>query len=290
MSKPPLKPRRSLIFAPGNKPELFAKAMKSGADILTIDLEDAIAPQHKTSAREKTIEWFASNPIADDSIERIIRINCIRSLDGLEDLSAIIQAGIEIPAIMLTKTKSPDEIQVYDELLKGPLENTRLHVIIETNEGLENCNLIAQCCNRIDSILFGGVDMSAELRVQTEWTPLLYARSRLVHAAATANIDLIDVPYLDLENMSGLKEEVEKCAELGITGKAAIHPKQISIINKAFTPTLAEVDKAREIIEKFEQSDSGLVLIDNKLIEKPVLRSLYRTLAIADRLPKQDLE
>jgi citrate lyase beta subunit len=276
-----VQPRRSLIFTPGNRPDMFPKALRTGADIITVDLEDAIAPQHKDEAREKTLALFADMP-ETGGVECVVRINTIRSADGLKDLSAIIAADTPPDAIMLPKVKSAEEIQLIDELLIDSCAHIRLHVIIETNDGLDRCYDIAKSSARIDSLLFGAVDMAAELRVEPVWEPLFRARSQLVHAAAGAGLDLIDVPFLDLEDMAGLKEEAERCAALGFTGKGAIHPKQIAILNEAFSPSEAQIDYARRVIKAFEEGDSGLVLIDNKLIEKPVLRSMYRILAVAD--------
>ena len=278
-----IRARRSLIFAPGNKPEMYPKALKTGADIVTVDLEDAIAPQHKDVARAATLALFAE-PVPDDGVERIVRINCLRTPEGLADLQAIIESDTPPPALMLPKVKSPDEIRVHEELLTGSHAGIRFHVIIETNEGLECAHEIARSSGRIDSLLFGGVDMAAELRVEPGWDALLYARSRLVHAAASAGLDLGDVPFLDLDDDQGLAEEARKCANLGITGKGAIHPKQIAVLNQTFSPTPEEVDRARRVIAEFEGSDSALVVIDNKLIEKPVLRSMYRILAISERI------
>ena len=173
---------------------------------------------------------------------------------------------------------------MHEELLTGAHAHIRLHVIIETNEGLESAHEIASSSPRIDSILFGGVDMAAELRVEPVWDALLYARSRLVHAAASTGLDLIDVPFLDLKDAKGLALEARKCQTLGITGKGAIHPKQISVLNETFSPSSQEIETAHRVIAEFENSDSGLVVMDNKLIEKPVLRSMYRILAIAQRL------
>jgi (S)-citramalyl-CoA lyase len=276
-----VQPRRSLIFTPGNRPDMFPKALRTGADIITVDLEDAIAPQHKDEAREKTLALFADMP-ETGGVECVVRINTIRSADGLKDLSAIIAADTPPDAIMLPKVKSAEEIQLIDELLIDSCAHIRLHVIIETNDGLYRCYDIAKSSARIDSLLFGAVDMAAELRVEPVWGPLFRARSQLVHAAAGAGLDLIDVPFLDLEDMAGLKEEAERCAALGFTGKGAIHPKQIATLNEAFSPSEAQIDYARRVIKAFEEGDSGLVLIDNKLIEKPVLRSMYRILAVAD--------
>ncbi|MBT4428673.1 MAG: CoA ester lyase, partial [Rhodospirillaceae bacterium] len=158
-----VQPRRSLIFTPGNRPDMFPKGLKTGADIVTVDLEDAIAPQHKDEARDKTLALFANLPETGD-IECMVRVNTIRSADGLKDLSAIIAADTPPAAIMLPKVKSAEEIELLDELLIDSCQNIRFHVIIETNDGLDRCYDIAKSSQRIDSLLFGAVDMAAELR------------------------------------------------------------------------------------------------------------------------------
>ncbi len=276
-------PRRSFIFAPGIRPDMFPKALASGADIVCIDLEDAIAPEHKAEARAKTLALFEEVQ-ADDGVERIIRINCLRTRDGYLDILAILDAPSPPPAIMLPKVKSPDEVRALDELFDEHDLATRLHVIIETNAGLEACHEIARSSGRIDAMFFGGVDMAAELRVGGDWQSLVYARARLAHAAAGAELDVIDVPYLDLEDLDGMRAEAEAAANLGFCGKGAIHPKQIAILNATFGPTEAKVAHARRIIQAFQEADTGLVVVDGKLLEKPVLRSMYRLVAVAEAI------
>ncbi|MEM9683822.1 MAG: CoA ester lyase, partial [Pseudomonadota bacterium] len=209
-------------------------------------------------------------------------INSIRSRDGLEDVSAILAAPAPPPGLMVPKVKTPDEIKLLDDLLDSERSAIRLQVIIETNEGLEASVEIASASARIDSLLFGGVDMAAELRVEPTWDALLFARMRVVHAAASAGVDLIDVPFLDLNDMDGLDTEARLCAELGFTGKGAIHPKQLPVITKHFTPSAEQIERARRITRAFEEARTGLVVVDGKLIEKPVLRSMYRILSIAE--------
>ena len=182
---------------------------------------------------------------------------------------------------MIPKVKSASEIKIIDDLLSEKNLNTRLQIIIETNEGLESCIEIAQSSKRIDALLFGLVDMSADLRCPNNWDALYYARSKAVHAAASAGIDIIDGPHLDLNDEEGLIKSCKLAKNLGFSGKGSIHPKQIPIINKIFTPTASEIEKAKLIIEEFKKSDTGLVVIDGKLIEKPVIRNMYRILEIA---------
>ena len=177
-----VRPRRSFIFSPGLKPEMFPKALASGADIVCVELEDGIAPRDKAQARKFAIALFAK-PQADDGVERIVRINCLRSAFGIADVQAILDTDTPPPALMLPKVMTPDEIVWLDDLLTERGHDTRLHIIIETNSGLEAVYDISRASQRIEALFFGGVDMAAELRCQNAWEPLLYARSRIVHAS-----------------------------------------------------------------------------------------------------------
>lgn len=279
-------PRRSFIFTPGLKPEMYPKALKSGTDMVCIELEDGIAPQDKEIARNLALKLFQEKQ-ENDGVERILRINCLREKFGIDDVQAILSTPNHPPALMIPKVKKPDEIVLLDNLLSEKGHHCRIHVIIETNEGLENAYQIANCSNRIDALFFGGVDMSAELRCENKWEPLLYARSRIVHAAASAGIDAIDVPYLDLEDLEGMRKEAILAKELGFSGKGSIHPKQIPILNDVFTPSELSIKKAQKIVSVFEKANTGLVVIDGKLIEKPVLREMYRILSIAKKISEK---
>ena len=279
-----VRPRRSFIFSPGLKPDMFPKALASGTDIVCVELEDGIAPKDKDEARTKGLGLFAE-PQADDGVERIVRINCLRTAFGLADVQAVIATDTPPPALMLPKVMTPDEIVWLDDLLtERGHDDVRLHVIIETNAALECAYELAHASPRVDALFFGGVDMAAELRCKNEWEPLLYARSRVVHAAASAGIDAIDVPYLDLEDPDGMRREAELVRDLGFSGKGSIHPKQIGILNDVFTPSEAAIAHARRVLKEFAEADTGLVVIDGKLIEKPVLREMSRIVSIAERI------
>ena len=278
-----IQPRRSFIFTPGLKPEMYPKALASGTDMVCIELEDGIAPKDKEEARKKALNLFNDKQV-DDGIERIIRINSVREHFGILDLQEILISENPPPAIMLPKVKTPDEVVLVDKLLSEKGHDCRLHVIIETNEGLENAYDIGSSSSRIEALFFGGVDMAAELRCKNEWEPLLYARSRVVHAASSNGLDVIDVPYLDLEDMEGMKNLAIKARDLGFTGKGSVHPKQIRILNEVFTPDIQAIKRAKRILDTFRQADTGLVVIDGKLIEKPVIREMQRIVSIAEKL------
>ncbi|MDA1099698.1 MAG: CoA ester lyase [Proteobacteria bacterium] len=278
-----VRPRRSFIFSPGLQPAMFPKALACGTDIVCVELEDGIAPKDKEAARKAGLALFAK-PQTDDGVERIVRINCLRTAFGLADVQAVLATDTPPPALMLPKVLSPDEVVWLDDVLTERGHDTRLHVIIETNAALEAAYEIAQASPRIDALFFGGVDMAAELRCKNAWEPLLYARSRVVHAAAGAGIDAIDVPFLDLEDLDGMEIEACLARDLGFSGKGSIHPKQIAILNRAFTPDDAAIAQAKKILQAFADADTGLVVVDGKLIEKPVLREMNRILSIAERV------
>ena len=275
--------RRSFIFTPGLKPEMFPKALNCGVDMVCVELEDGIAPKDKKSARETAIELF-KNDEGQDQVERILRINSIRTKFGLEDLTAVLNSSKPPPALMIPKVMDAEEMLIIDDLLTEAEVKCDLHPIIETNKGLENVFKIASSSKRIKTLFFGLIDMAAELRCKLTWEDLLYARSRVVHAAAREGIDAIDGPYLDLQDPEGLERYCEQARNLGFTGKGSINPKQVPIINKIFSPSTKEVEKAERILKIFDEADTGLVMVDGKLIEKPVLRQMQRTLDISNKL------
>ena len=259
--------RRSFIFTPGTRPELLSKAFESGADIVCLELEDGVAPDEKNKARQNVVKLLKSAPVRE-SCELVVRVNSLRTRFGLDDLVAFLDTPPPL-TIMLPKVESEGEVKIIDDLFLESNQQINLQVIIETNKGLEACFEIAQSSPNITALFFGGVDMAADLRCSGTWDSMLYARSKLVHAAAAANIDSLDVPFLDLNDENGLLEQATLAKELGFSGKGAIHPKQIPIINSIFTPSPEEIAYAVRVIEEFKKAESGLVVLDGKLIEKP---------------------
>ena len=276
-----IRSRRSFIFLPGLKPELFPKAVASSADIVCIDLEDAIHPDDKETARERTLELLSSSPDHGNS-EVVLRINSLRTTTGMRDLAAVIDAGAPL-SLMLPKVGTADEVALVADHLDDAGLDTTLHVIIESAEGLENAAEIARSGSRLQSLFFGAVDYSSDIGAMNTWEAMLYARSRVVQAAAMAGLDAIDVPWLVLDDDDGMKAEAEASKAVGFVGKGAIHPRQIPIIHDVFSPSTEEVEHARRIVEAFAKAGTGLVVIDGKLIEKPVLRAMERILERARR-------
>ncbi|MCW5773161.1 MAG: CoA ester lyase [Rhodospirillaceae bacterium] len=270
--------RRTILFAPGTRADMQGKALASGADAICLDLEDAVAPHLKAEARAASVPFLAAGP----GPERVIRINSPRSVDGLRDLLAIVEARPTGGIVFLPKVVSPGEVRGVDDIFTEAGLDLGLGVLIETAEGLAAVDAIFAASKRIVFGLFGAVDLSAELAVPNAHEPLLYARSKVVHAARLAGIDVYDVPSLDFQNLDGLRQEAETAKALGFTGKGVLHPGNIAIVNEVFTPTAAEVARAEAVIKAYRESKTGLAIVDGKLVEKPVVRSMERILALRD--------
>ena len=282
-TNPQKNPRRSLLFVPGARLEVFPKALAGATDIVCIDLEDAVADGDKDVVREKAISAIAEHTSGGKK-EIWLRVNSIRSATGMAEILALAQAKRVPDGIMLPKISSPEEVRILRDVLSAKHSELKFHPLIETTEGLRWAYDIAKSSHKIGALLLGGFDMSANLRVEPSWNALLYVRQQLVVAAANAKKDLLDMPYFGLDNPDGLKQETENASEIGFTGKCAIHPKQVDIINTVFSPSAEEIAKAKDLIAKYEAQDKAFVEIDGVLMEKPILERLYRTLAIAERI------
>ena len=276
-------PRRSLLFVPGARLEILPKAEASRTDIICIDLEDAVADDAKDAVRAEAITAVADYA-SQDKTEIWLRINSIRSTEGMADIIALAESDTAPDGLMLPKISSPEEIRILRDVLSTKHSELKFHPLIETTEGLKWAYEIAKSSHKIGSLLLGGFDMSANLRVEPGWKALLYARQKLVLAAANAKVDLLDMPFFGLDDPDNLKGESQNAADIGFTGKCAIHPKQIEIINEVFSPSAEEIARAKDLISKYEAQDKAFVEIDGVLMEKPIVERLYRTLAIAARI------
>ncbi len=272
-------PRRSLLFCPANRPEVHEKALAAGPDILCLDLEDAVPPAAKAEARAIAVAFLRGAGQA----ERVVRINSLRSLDGLRDLAAILTAKPETGVVFLPKVVDQGEVRLAHDLIAESAPGLQLAVLIETAEGLESAFTILRASDRIAFAMFGGVDLAADLGVAVAHEPLLYARSRLVVAAAHAGVDLLDVPCLSFRDEIAIKAEAIAAKSLGFSGKAALHPAGLTVIHGVFSPSAAEIARAEAILAAYRASPNGLATVDGKLVEKPVVRAMERILALRDR-------
>jgi citrate lyase beta subunit len=271
--------RRSVLFVPAVRPDRFPKALATGADAVCLDLEDGVAFAQKDEARDKAVALLAER--TDCRAEVILRVNEPASELGERDLAAVLAAGVRPDALMVPKVSGPDTIRALEQRLAPTLERLPLVVQIETARGLAATEAIVAASPNVAVLFFGAVDLSAELGCAIEWDALLYARSRVVAAAALVGVDAMDTPFMDVSASAQLGDEARAVRRLGFTGKAAIHPSQVAVIQAAFTPQAAEVAWARQIVEAYETNQGGVLLVEGKLIERPVIASAQRVLAVA---------
>ena len=277
-----IKPRRSLLFIPANRPDRFDKALNSGADMVCIELEDGVAYAQKEMARDNMVKFFSRPQNVPASCEILVRINGLEDAHGQADLKAILALPQKPAALMVPKIRTAENVMVLDKQLAKQAPEMALHLLIETAEALEHASAIASASQRLEMLLFGGVDLATELRATTGWEALAYARGRMVHAAALAGLDVMDMPYLAVDDPDGLGQEAARARDMGFGGKAAIHPAQLSVIHQAFTPTAQEIEQAKRILAAYAEASSGVVVLDGRLVEKPVILKMQYILAIAE--------
>lgn len=270
---------RSVLFVPGMRCDRIAKAAAAKPDVVCLDLEDAVAPGNKAEARELVVSALKRQPKMDCRL--ILRINSLRSTEGVRDVLALADAEVVCDGIVLPKVTHEEEILWADSLIRGPMRGTPLIAIIETGAGVEQAWRIARSSRRLEAIFFGAADLSAEIGCAMNWEAHLYARSRVVQAAAAAGLDVIDVPHLDIEDEEGLRQDAKRAKDLGFVGKCAIHPVQVAPINSSFLSDAATIEWARRVVQAFDTSPDGICMLDGKLIELPVVRAMRRVLATA---------
>lgn len=280
--------RRSYLFVPGARPDRFAKALAAGADAVIIDLEDAVAPADKHSARAAVCAFLRDRPAPDAAEPDIfVRTNSLRSRTGLLDLLALTDrdAG-QAPrwaGILLPKVDDASDVRRAADLLDEQGLPGALGALIESADGLENVMEIAGASPRLAFLMFGGADLSADLRVPLAWEPLLQARARVVHAAARYGLDALDMPWIALDDEDGYARELARSVAHGFTARAAIHPKQIAAIHAALTPPPEAVAQAERVLAAFEAASGGVCTLDGKLVERPLVLGSRRVLALARR-------
>ena len=284
--------RRSMLFLPGNTPNMLINGYCLGADSVIFDLEDAVSPAEKDAARllvRNTIRYMDFG-----KCELIVRINSIDTPYWKEDLQAIMPYQPSL--VLLPKTSSPADVLEADAYMTqleeqlGLAQNTvGIMALIETALGVENSFAIACASQRVKALFLGAEDLTADLRcVRTkEGREIEYARTRLVVAARAAGVSVYDTPFTDVNDDEGIVKDAAYAKALGFDGKASISPRHIQAINSVFSPTQKEVDYAYEVMEAIELAKSqgkGAIALHGKMIDAPIVARAQQTIAAAQAL------
>lgn len=255
---------RSLLFVPASRPERFAKALAAGADCICIDLEDAVAPDDRPQARIMVRDYLADREVSPCKVG--IRINAVRTRDGIRDLAAMLD-WTPPDFVLIAKAEHPLDVELLHRALGA---DVALWPLIESGAGLAAVEAIARAPG-VQGILFGAADYSSDVRCEMAWEPLLTARSRLANACGGAGIELMDVPYIDMQSLDDLTPSTLRARQLGFTGRGCIHPTHIAEVNAVFTPSEADVTLAHRTIEAFHLARGAATTLDGQLIERPQL-------------------
>lgn len=301
----PARLNRSELAVPGSQPQLFEKAAKSAADIVFLDLEDAVAPDDKAQARKNIIQAIGDFDWGNKTLS--VRINGLDTHYMYRDVVDLLeQAGERLDMIMIPKVGTPADVYALDmlctqvETAMGRKKRVGFELIIETALGMQNVNEIAAASKRIESLHFGVADYAASTRArtttiggvnvdyavltdkfddgsrQTHWGDMWhYAIARMVVAARANGLRPVDGPFGDFSDPDGFRAAARRAAVLGCEGKWAIHPSQVDLANEVMSPSAAEVTKARRILEAMKQAEKegkGAVSLDGRLIDYASIR------------------
>jgi (S)-citramalyl-CoA lyase len=264
---------KSWLFTPATKADRFERATEVHADALVIDLEDAVAHSDKPKARIAALQYLERS--VEGRLPCALRINAPVTRTGIEDLRSLLESSAAPDYIILPKCDSPAFIRMVRTLLNQAAKDTEMIALIESAKAVEALPDIVGSEVRPAALMFGAADMEADLGAKTGWEPLLFVRSRIVQVAASAGIVAVDSPFFDIADLEGLKKEATAALDLGFHGKAAIHPKQISVINDVFVPSDEEVSKARQILAVNQQ---GVGSVDHQMVDEAIARKARRTL------------
>ncbi|MEZ4510235.1 MAG: citrate (pro-3S)-lyase subunit beta [Eubacteriales bacterium] len=282
--------RRTMLFVPGNNPGMLRDAHIYGADSIMIDLEDSVSINEKDAAR--LLVYYALKTLDYGKTEVIVRVNALNTQYGRDDYEAIVR--VRPNAIRLPKTETAQDVVDADALITE-IEKTagmkvgtvKLFAAIESAKGVLNAQQIACASNRLIGIALGAEDFVTDLKTNrsSEGIELLTARSMILFAARSAGIDAVDTVFSNVNDEEGFTNEVKLIKQMGFDGKSIINPRQIETVNKIYTPTPEETDKAAKILEASEEAakrGSGVVSLNGKMIDKPVVIRAQRVLALAE--------
>jgi citrate lyase subunit beta / citryl-CoA lyase len=281
--------RRTLLFTPGGNEKILGKGLGLEVDGLILDLEDSVSPDKKETARKAVAEALKTADFGRK--EKVVRINALSSGYGAEDLETVLPAGPD--TLLVPKVDRAEDIQEYDrrmaeiEAREGfPVGGIGLIALIESAWGIVNIESIALATPRMTGLLFGAADFTRDTHglITADRQELMFPLMRILLAARIAGIDALDTPFFDIKDPAGLERHSLQAKAMGYDGKALIHPGQVEIVKRVFTPSEQELVQARRIIETFEkarQEGKGAVQLDGKLVENVHVAMAERLLNIA---------
>ncbi|MEY9489253.1 citrate lyase subunit beta/citryl-CoA lyase [Streptomyces calvus] len=267
------------LYAPGDRPSVVAKALVAGADVVVIDLEDAVAPDRKSYAREATAELLRT----PQPVPVHVRVNALSGPWGRPDLAALTTAP-GLSGLRLPKVSSPaDVVRVARRAVSAHGGTLPLYALLETALGIERAHAVARAHPSLRGIAIGEADLRADLGVRDD-AGLDWCRSRVVVAARAAGLaPPTQSVHPDTRDLDGLRASCLRGRSLGFLGRAAIHPRQLPVIERAYLPTEEEIEQAETVLKAAAAHQGAQALPDGTFVDAAVVTAAHRTLALARR-------
>ncbi len=286
---------RSLIFVPGNRPNMLERALTFDADIIMVDLEDSVPPGEKVAARDVAAEWIPRLRQAGQRV--MVRANALDTGLTRGELAAVISPHLY--GVSVGKTESAGDLREIEGII-SPLEiganleagHVNLIPWIESARAIVNVNEMATALVRTVAIAFGAEDYTNDMGIQRtdDGEEVYHPRSAVAIAARAAGIASLDSPYVAFRNPEGLKKDAGVARQMGYTGKFAIHPAQVETINEVFSPQPEDVAYARRVMEEWREAEAngrGSLSLDDKMVDVPVVKRAQNLLPMVDEMEKQ---
>ncbi|MCH8524355.1 MAG: CoA ester lyase [Balneolales bacterium] len=273
---------RSLLFVPATKLNKITQVSESGTDLIIIDLEDSVNVAEKDSMRQAVTTFFEEWEPEKFGAAIGVRINSVRSIDGVLDFLSIMDTPNLPDALMLPKVDSVMEIDLVADWMEDIDILVPVIPIFETLAVWDEIDEI-MAHDLVPCGVFGGIDLAAELGSDRSWESMQLYRNLLLRAARRSDKACLDMPWFDLNDEAGLRKETLRLQSMGYDGRVAIHPAQVAVIHECFRPDDKAVADARAMIDAFEQSSTGVVTFKGKVVEKPVLMHAYKLIERAQR-------
>jgi len=265
---------KSYLFVPGDRPERFEKALNSHAGMVILDLEDAVAPDAKDSAREGILQWLETGDASQFTDRLMLRVNDVDT--GWYDRDVALLGSGKFKGVMLPKAQSVKALEQMAATLAGQQE---IIPLIETVQGWDNARQLGEV-NRVSRLAFGSVDFAIDAGIEGDQEELDYVRSCLVLQSRLAGLAKpVDGVTVDFRNQDVLKADVVRSRRYGFGAKLCIHPAQVDAVNEGYAPSAKEIDWATRVLEGVEKFGLGAFALEGKLLDKPLFIRAQRILA-----------
>lgn len=284
--------RRTMMFVPASNPGMMRDASIYGADSIMFDLEDSVSLKEKDTSRFLLYNALKTFDYGDT--ETVVRINSL-DMGGKDDIYATVRAGIQV--IRLPKTESAEDVLDAEAVIEDAerkcgreVGSTKMMAAIEGPQGVLNALSIATASKRLIGIALGSEDYVTAMKTRRyadrDSEEIFFARSMIVHAARAAGIAALDTVFSDVDDEETLRKETEFIKQIGFDGKSVINPRQIPVVNSVYTPTEKEINNAKNVIYAIEEAESrgsGVIALNGKMIDKPIVERAQRVLMLAEK-------